>query len=160
MLSALLFGSLLFIAGHYSGTFDFIPKALAGAGAADSAQAAWILVFACFFALALAYVGAKHGVWGLVFAAAVMLTLQFIYANIGVIAGTLAATFIFLCAPFYYYGMKKYGVRRAMREVGLGSAKPGRTVLFGIGAYVFALAISLNELAGACTRSGLTVSRS
>ena len=145
LLLSLALGSLLFVAGRYTGAFDFVFRIALGANASAMPpyNMAWAAVFLIAYLAALYYAGLKHGLWAPIATAAVMLALQFAYMALGLIAGTVAAVLIFLPIPFYYYGMKGLDIAGVKKELGFGDARASRALLFGIGAYVLAIIISL-----------------
>ncbi len=138
-------GSLLFVAGKYTGAFDFVFRIAWGASvsAMPVYNTAWAAAFFIAYVAALYYAGLKRGVGASLATAAAMLVLQFAYMTIGVIAGTVAAVLIFLPLPFYYYGSKGLSIEDVKKALGFGDARAGRALLFGIGAYMLAIIISL-----------------
>ncbi|MFA5105722.1 MAG: type II CAAX endopeptidase family protein [Candidatus Micrarchaeia archaeon] len=145
ILLSLSLGSLLFVAGKYTGAFGFVFRISAGANPAAMPlySTAWAAAFLLAYLISLFYSGMKHGYGAPTLTAAVMLALEFSYLALGVIAGTVAAVLIFLPLPFYYLGMGGMPISRIKQWLGFTGTKPGRALLIGIGAYVLAIAISL-----------------
>ncbi len=144
ILISILSGSLLFLAGKYAGVFDFpgIFSQIAAQGA-GIAQIAPFTVFLCFFILALIYAGVRHGLRAPILVEMVLAALAMIYVFAGAISGAIAASLIFISAPIYYFGMLGLGESAIKANLGFVKSGIGKGILLGLGAYLFAIGISL-----------------